>query len=92
MITEVNEDLVMIEPEEVERESIIQMSDEEKRNAVKVQNRGTVILIGSKVTWPEVGDFVSFYKNATTPIKDKTEYLVIHYAHVLCKIVKDGKE
>ena len=78
--------LVLIEPDNVERESPIAMSDEEKKNREKEQNRGKVICIGDNVTFWVVGDYVSFYRNAATPIKENgKQYLTIHQGHILVR-------
>lgn len=90
-------DLIVIKPIPTERqqkveagESKIIMSEEEKKNASKEQNRGHIVSIGIDVKFWQEGDFVSFYKGATTTINvDGTEYLSIHKGHVLVKFVEE---
>lgn len=89
MIKQLNNDLVLIEPEKVEEKSEggIIRSAEEQANIQKKQNRGTIKAIGKDVSWPAVGDFVSFYRNAATEIEEEGQkYFVIHSNHVLCSI------
>ena len=91
-------DLIVIKPIPTERElkvesgeSKIILSEEEKKNVNKEQNRGHIVSIGPDVHpfWKE-GDFVSFYKGATTTIKESgIEYLSIHKGHVLVKFVEE---
>jgi co-chaperonin GroES (HSP10) len=55
---------------------------------VKSQSRGEIVLIGKECKdWVEIGDVVSFYRNATTTVKgaDDEEYLLVHEDHVLLK-------
>jgi co-chaperonin GroES (HSP10) len=84
-VKKIGSHLVLIKPAKLEREaSPIAMSEIEKENLKKEQNRGTVIQVGKLVEdWAE-GDFVSFYRNAATEIKEKGEsFLTIHEGHVL---------
>lgn len=93
MITAVNKELVLIEPleEKDAHDSGIIKSDIEKQNAIKKQNRGTVMKVGQTCDWAKEGDFVSFYRNAATTItEDGKEYLVVHEGHILCKIKNDA--
>lgn len=86
---ETGPDLVLIEPDDVERkpeQSVIEMSDVEKKNREKEQNRGKIVCVGDDVKFWVVGDYVSFYRNAATPIKeDGKEFLTIHKGHILVR-------
>lgn len=86
---ETGPDLVLIEPDNVERkeeDSPIAMSAEEKKNREKEQNRGKIVNIGENVQFWNIDDYVSFYRNAATPIKeDGKEYLTIHKGHILVR-------
>lgn len=63
-----------------------------KENQQKKQNRGTVVLTGKDCTFVVPGDFVSFYRNAATPvIEDEKEFLIINEAHILCQITHEKK-
>jgi co-chaperonin GroES (HSP10) len=91
-------DLIVIKPALTEREeqvetgeTKIEMSALEKENQKKEQNRGTIVSLGVDVNpfWKE-GDFVSFYKGATTTIRENgIDYLTIHKGHVLVKFVEE---
>lgn len=73
-------------PEKSESGTII-IPDLVRESMNKLQNRGTVIYVGSKVEWPEVGKFVSFYRAAATPIITRDgEALVINSQHVLATL------
>lgn len=87
---EAGPDLIIIEPDQVDRtESKIQMSDEEKKNLERQQNRGKIVNIGEDVAFWKVNDYVSFYRNAATPIKENgKDYLTIHKAHVLVRFTE----
>jgi co-chaperonin GroES (HSP10) len=92
MIKESNKELVVIEPvkEKEAHDSGILKSDVEMQNNMKKQNRGTVVMVGSKCDWAQKGDFVSFYRNAATSITEGgKEYLVVHEGHILVKIKED---
>jgi co-chaperonin GroES (HSP10) len=82
--------LVVIKPAPLEREkSQIALSEMEKENLQKEQNRGTVLMVGSKVEDWAVDDFVSFYRNAATEIKEDGErYLTINEGHILVSFVE----
>lgn len=86
---EAGPDLVLIEPDNVERaeeESKIIMSDQEKKNREKEQNRGKIKHLGENVSFWKVDDYVSFYRNAATPVKEGgKEYLTIHKGHILVR-------
>lgn len=86
---ETGPDLVLIEPDSVERkeeDSQIKMSDEEKKNREKEQNRGKIVNVGESVQFWKIDDYVSFYRNAATPIKEEgKEYLTIHKGHILVR-------
>jgi co-chaperonin GroES (HSP10) len=93
MITSVNKELVLIEPEKVEdmTEGGLHIANEAKENLVKKQNRGTVIKVGEKCDWAKPDDFVSFYRNAATSIKeDGKDYLIVHEGHILAKIKENA--
>lgn len=85
-----NEELVLIKAESIPEVSTggIIIPDLVKENKQKLQNRGTIVAIGAKIEFWKVADFVSFYRNAATPvIENGVEYLLIHYTHILCKFV-----
>jgi len=85
-----NQELVIIKPESVAEvsEGGIIMPELVKENKSKLQNRGEIVALGSKVEFWQVGDFTSFYRNAATPIVENgVEYLSIHHSHILCKFV-----
>lgn len=86
MISKANKKLVVIKPLEIEEtsEAGIIKSEVEKDNLMKKQNRGTISHIGDGCVFCKVGDFVSFYRNAATPLKeDGVDYLVINEDHIL---------
>lgn len=87
--------LVLITPEKLDDRSgsKIEMSEIEKDNARKLQNRGTVFALGRGVEFWEKGDFVSFTRPSATEIKevDKT-YFSVHQSVILCKFVADVEE
>lgn len=85
-----NEELILILPEAIEEISGggIILPDLVRENKSKLQNRGTITEVGDLVTFWKKGDFVSFYRNAATPIvEDGVEYLTIHKSHILVKFV-----
>lgn len=64
------------------------MTEQDKESFIKKQNRGTVLVLGSKCdTWIEPGDVVSFYRNAATEIVDDDgeSFLTVHEDHILAK-------
>lgn len=90
MISEVNKELVLIDPEKVDdvTEGGIHLAEVAKDNLMKKQNRGTVVKVGEKCDWAKPDDFVSFYRNAATSIKENgKDYLIVHEGHILAKIV-----
>lgn len=81
-------DLVLITPEVLDTRSDtkIQMSEIEKDNARKLQNRGTVFAKGKNVDFWEKGDFVSFTRPQATEIKEgDAVYFSVHHSSILCK-------
>lgn len=91
MIKKPNDKLVVIKPLAVEEKSEggIIKSEVEKENLMKKQNRGTVTHIGDGCVFCKVGDFISFYRNAATPLQEEdVDYLVINEAHVLCNFTE----
>lgn len=85
-----NKNLVLIKPEAIKEvsEGGIILPDLVKENRAKLQNRGTIVSVGRDVDFWQAEDFVSFYRNAATPIiEDGIEYLTIHQDHILCKFV-----
>lgn len=92
MIPVPNLELVLIIPEKLDtRESSpVQMSEIEKDNARKLQNRGTIFAVGEKVEFWEEGDFVSFTRPQATEIKEgDTVYFSVHQSSILCKFVEN---
>lgn len=93
MIPVPNLELVLIIPEEVEGtmkmgDKELEKSEIQKENERKAQSRGTVFAVGEKVVFPAKGDFVSFYRAASTPVPvGDTIYLSINQGNVLCKFV-----
>jgi len=98
MIPVPNLELVFIIPEEVEDtmklgDKDFEKSEIQKENERKAQTRGTVFAIGNKVEFWEKDDLVSFYRAASTEIKeDGVVYLSINQANVLCKFVANAQE
>lgn len=93
MISEVNKELVLIDPEKVDdiTEGGIHLAEMAKDNLMKKQNRGTVVKVGEKCDWAKPDDFVSFYRNAATSIKeDGKDYLIVHEGHILAKIKENA--
>lgn len=88
MITSVNKEMVLIKPDAIEEktaEGIIK-PEEAKMKEIKSQNRGIVELVGNSCTWAKKGDYISFYRNAATDIKDgETDYVLINEGHCLVK-------
>jgi co-chaperonin GroES (HSP10) len=87
--------LVLIVPEKLDDRSTsaIAMSEIEKDNARKLQNRGTIFAIGDKVEFWEEDDFVSFTRPQATEIKVENKvYFSVHQSSILCKFEEDGKE
>lgn len=85
-----NPHYIMIKPAvvKVKEDNIIKMTEESREKEVKSQSRGEIVLIGKDCKdWVQVGDVVSFYRNATTAVKgsDEEEYLLVHEDHVLLK-------
>ena len=92
MVKEPHPDMVIIIADKYsdKTEGGLIVPDLVRENQNKKQNRGEVSLIGSKVEWPAKGDYVSFYRNAATPIiEDGTEYLVINAQHILATLSKN---
>lgn len=93
MIPVPNLELVLIIPEKVEDtmklgEVDLEKSEIQKENEKKAQTRGTIFAVGDEVEFWEKGDLVSFYRAASTEIKeDGIVYLSINQANVLCKFV-----
>jgi len=90
MIPVPNLELVLIIPEEEDtrKGTAMEMSEAERENAKKAQTRGTIFAIGDDVKFWKKDDFVSFYKNASTEIKeDGVEYVSINQANILCKFI-----
>lgn len=82
--------LVLIIPEKLDDRSgtKIEMSEIEKDNARKLQNRGTIFAVGEKVEFWEEGDFVSFTRPQSTEIKEGDKvYFSVHQSSILCKFV-----
>lgn len=92
MIPVPNLELVIVIPERLDTrdQTAIQMSEVEKDNARKLQNRGTIFAIGDNVDFWEVGDFVSFTRPQSTEIKEGDQvYLSVHQSSILCKFVSN---
>lgn len=93
MIPIPNLELVLIIPEKIEEkmklgDKELDKSDIQKENEKKAQTRGTIFAVGDNVEFWEKGDMVSFYRAASTEIKeDDVVYLSINQANVLCKFV-----
>lgn len=93
MIPVPNLELVLIIPEKVEDtmklgEVDLEKSEIQKENEKKAQTRGTIFAVGDEVEFWEKGDLVSFYRAASTEVKeDGIVYLSINQANVLCKFV-----
>lgn len=95
MIPVPNLELVLIIPEKIEEkmkfgDKELEKSDIQKENEKKAQTRGTIFAVGGNVEFWEKGDLVSFYRAASTEIKEDGEiYLSINQANVLCKFVSN---
>jgi co-chaperonin GroES (HSP10) len=91
MIPVPNLDLVLIIPEKLDDTmklggKDLEKSDIQKENEKKAQNRGTIFAVGDKVEFWQKGDFVSFYRAASTEIKEgDAVYFSINQANILCK-------
>lgn len=95
MITEVNVDMVLIKPDPIEEKSEggIIAPDIARANAMKKQNRGTVIIVGDECKWVRKDWYVSFYRNAATEItEDGEDYIVVHEGHILAKFKEVEKK
>ncbi|HUM52466.1 MAG TPA: co-chaperone GroES [Chitinophagales bacterium] len=95
MIEEVNVDMVLIKPDPIPEESTggIIAPDIARANAMKKQNRGIVMIIGSECKWAQVGWYVSFYKNAATDMpEDGEDFVIVHEGHVLAKFQTNVKK
>lgn len=96
MIPVPNLELVLIIPEKVEDtmrlgDVDLEKSEIQKENEKKAQTRGTVFAVGEAVDFWQKGDLVSFYRAASTEIKeDGIVYLSINQANVLCKFVTNA--
>ena len=80
-------DMVILEEVKVKTKTDggIVLSEEAMANEKRKQNRGTVIWVGNKVDWIKEGDFISFYKGASTYLEvEGEEFVEVHEAHVLC--------
>lgn len=86
MIKKANEKMVVIKPEAIQEETdggiaIPQMA---KEKLMKLQNRGHVVHTGDGCVFVTKDDFISFYRNAATPLTiDGEELLIIHETHIL---------
>lgn len=85
----VNPRYVAIKPLPLEEQSgdVLKKTGQETEKDLKKQNRGRVIMIGSKCDpWIEVGDLASFYRAASTPVMfgEHGEVELVHEDHVLC--------
>lgn len=90
-----NLELVLIIPDKVEDtikigDKELEKSDVQKENEKKAQNRGKIFAVGNKVEFWEKGDYVSFYKAASTPVvEDGVTYYSINQGNILVKFVTD---
>lgn len=97
MIPIPNLELVLIIPEKIEEkmklgDKELEKSEAQKENERKAQTRGTIFAVGDKVEFWQKGDYVSFYRAASTPVpEDGVDYLSINQQNVLCKFVTDAK-
>lgn len=85
-IRKANEKMVVIKPEAIEEvtEGGIVRPDMAKEKLMKLQNRGYVTHMGDGCVFVSKDSFVSFYRNAATPITvDGEELLIIHESHIL---------
>ncbi len=85
-IKKANEKMVVIKPEAIEEvtEGGIVRPDMAKEKLMKLQNRGHVTNIGDNCVFVTPGCFISFYRNAATPITvDGEDLLIIHESHIL---------
>jgi hypothetical protein len=93
MIPVPNLELVLIIPEKLDDsikvgDSEIIKSDIQKENEKKAQNRGTIFAVGDDVKFWKKDDFVSFYRAASTEIKeDGKVYFSINQQNILCKFI-----
>lgn len=88
MFKSVSPHMVAIKPFLMPEEGTLLKSEKTKEVEMKKQNRGEVVRMGAKCDqWIQEGDTVSFYRNASTPVKDDegTEYELVNEAHILAK-------
>ena len=66
----------------------LQKTEISQERDYKKQNVGIVVMMGRKCDgWIEVGDKVSFYRNAATPFNvEGEELLFVHQDHILAKL------
>lgn len=97
MIPVPNLELVLIIPDDVKDTMTVGgkefvKSESQKDNEKKAQNRGTIFAVGDSVEFWKKGDYVSFYLNAATSIKEEgVEYMSINQQNILCKFVTHVK-
>lgn len=93
MIPIPNLELVLIIPEKLEDTmdlggTKLEKSETQKENEKKAQNRGTIFAVGDDVKFWKKDDFVSFYRAASTEVKeDGKVYFSINQQNILCKFV-----
>lgn len=79
-----NDNLVLIEPLEIEEGGKVQLDEQSREALMKRQNKGVVLQVGDGVKWPDVGWTVSYFKGAATPIDaEGKEYMLLNKVHVL---------
>lgn len=81
----INPKTVLIQSAEFKKEGTLEKTETTIEKEMKKQNRGTVIMVGRDVTWPVVGEVVSYFRAAATDITDDdgTEYQLVNHSHIL---------
>lgn len=70
--------------------AVLEKTEQSQLKEARKQNHGIIKAMGKKVEdWLKVGDTVSFYRNAATPVNiDGEELLLVHQDHVLVNFVQ----
>lgn len=85
-MTGISPNRIAIKTFPLEEEGLLKKTEKTREAELKKQNRGTIFKMGSKCDpWIKEGDTVSFYRNASTPVKDDDgeEYEIVDEQHIL---------
>ncbi len=89
-IKDVHKTKVAILPDPIQDDGEIKHTPITMEEMQKKQNRGVVKFVGRDCDWLEVGDTVSFYRNAATKIMNgEEELLEVDERHVLAKLEEE---